>query len=117
MSPFESVVEWIGFAVVANKRPGMSEAEWPAMIHLIERVVIAYLDGHSAVGVNNQGIFGWTAKARKRGAAPPGGAVAPISPDVAVAATEVIDNLKDREIEKAFKRVMKKHRKAGGRAH
>ena len=117
VSPFESVVEWIGFAVVANRRPEMSEAEWPAMNHLIQRAVVAYLEGHPAVGVNNQGIFGWTTKARKRGAFPTGEAVAPISPDVAIAAAEVIDNLKDKEIEQAFKRVMKTHRKAAGRAH
>ncbi len=117
VSPFESVVEWIGFAVVANKRPDMRGAEWPAMNHLIQKIVIAYLEGHPAVGVNDQGIFGWTAKAKKRGTVPPGEAVAPINSDVAIAATEIIDNLKDREIEKAFKKVMKKHRRGSGRAH
>ena len=112
VSPFESVVEWIGFAIVANRRPEMSEAEWPAMTELIEKVVIAYLEGNPAVGVNDQGIFGWTAKARKRGIVPPGGAVAPIAKDILTAVTEVADNLDDRDMQRAIKRVMKKARKS-----
>ena len=115
--PLEEVVEWIAFATMANKRPDMPEREWDAMRDLVQRIVIAYLDGHPMVGATSQGYFGWTDKAKKRRAVQPGEIVAPISSDVVIAAQEVIANLKDKEIERAFKRVMKKQMKARGQVH
>ncbi len=93
-TPIEALEDWLDLGTyAAHGDAGCTGGHgWDEMICNITEVAYAYLHGHEAVAICDDGRLGWTAAASLRGEVEADG-IAPLSSDVDVANKEIEANL------------------------